>query len=303
MKKCIINFLLLYIDLQSASGFLWSEKCPDDGIPTTETDLESRLANHLFGQPFVVRSIPKIIKTHLRNNNPPKPLVLSFQGSIGTGKTLTAEAIAQYVYPEYQNNGKSEHVHFIDCRKYKNYNYVEDYKREIRKLIADQTRRCPRSLYIFHNFAGIPHNVLDPASFTRAPKSIFIFESDIGCCNSVGIGSYMVRRPTLSREEVCEKDHLPSMLSNICVESDMVSMCGIVSEFIPFLPLNHTHTRQCVLQELCRRDGFRCSGKSLEVIHAIDDIVSFEKDDANFADFGCRGIDSLVNKYYHDNSI
>ncbi len=47
----------------------------------------------LFGQPLVNSLVPKALEKHLENADPQKPLVMTFQGPTGTGKSLVIKHI------------------------------------------------------------------------------------------------------------------------------------------------------------------------------------------------------------------
>ncbi|XP_017492329.1 PREDICTED: torsin-like protein [Rhagoletis zephyria] len=57
----------------------------------------------LFGQHIAVQLVKRSIRQHLKNENPPKALVLSFHGYTGVGKNYLASLIAKAIYR--QNSG------------------------------------------------------------------------------------------------------------------------------------------------------------------------------------------------------
>jgi torsin-1 len=71
-------------------------------------ELRDELDSNLFGQHIVLESVLSSIRMHYQNENPSKPLVISFHGTPGTGKNYVADFIAKSVYKEGLN---SKYVH------------------------------------------------------------------------------------------------------------------------------------------------------------------------------------------------
>lgn len=60
--------------------------------------LQSNLTAELFGQHIIVNELASVLQAHYSDNMAKKPLVLSFQGPSGTGKTFVTDLIADYMY-------------------------------------------------------------------------------------------------------------------------------------------------------------------------------------------------------------
>ena len=52
----------------------------------------------LFGQDLVIDVLVNIITAHVNNPSPPKPLVLSFHGPTGVGKTHVSNIIVDHLF-------------------------------------------------------------------------------------------------------------------------------------------------------------------------------------------------------------
>ena len=70
-------------------------------------DLKSRL----FGQHIAAEVIMKAVNGLMNNDNPKKPMVLSFHGRTGTGKNLACELIVKNIYKEGMD---SRFVHYFN---------------------------------------------------------------------------------------------------------------------------------------------------------------------------------------------
>lgn len=72
------------------------------------TELQSMIANEVFGQHIATEIVARQISAHLENPNPSKPLVMSFHGWTGNGKNHVAYLIAK---SRYFSETKSQFYH------------------------------------------------------------------------------------------------------------------------------------------------------------------------------------------------
>lgn len=63
-----------------------------------KTDLEKLFDKSLFGQHLVNEHVPKIIYKHMLNDQSNSPLVISFNGWTGSGKSFVSALIAQAMF-------------------------------------------------------------------------------------------------------------------------------------------------------------------------------------------------------------
>ena len=77
-------------------------------------DLKASLNAHVYGQHLVVQTVPAAINGHL-THQPKKALVMSFQGTTGTGKNLVAKVVAENMYKEGM---ASNYVHVLSATKH-----------------------------------------------------------------------------------------------------------------------------------------------------------------------------------------
>lgn len=61
-------------------------------------DLEWDLYRNLYGQHLVQDIVSEEVAKFLQNKNPDRPLVLSFHGPSGTGKTLVSSMLGNHLY-------------------------------------------------------------------------------------------------------------------------------------------------------------------------------------------------------------
>jgi torsin-1 len=87
--------------------------------------LQDELNKNLFGQHIVLEILPPILSMHLSDDNPKKPLVISFHGPTGTGKNHVVNMITNRLYKKGMD---SKFVHkFYGRLKFPEANLSKEY--------------------------------------------------------------------------------------------------------------------------------------------------------------------------------
>lgn len=99
----------------------------------------------LFGQPLVIDVVLSALKSHAKNEHRRKPLVMSFHGPTGTGKSYVATIILKHIFKNgLQSNFARRYnakLHFPLQRN------VELYQVRIDETICSPYDRLYRLLY------------------------------------------------------------------------------------------------------------------------------------------------------------
>ena len=66
--------------------------------PANFSQLADQLESHLVGQHLARELVVRAVRGHHNNNNPSKPLVLSFHGWTGSGKNFVSQFVAESLY-------------------------------------------------------------------------------------------------------------------------------------------------------------------------------------------------------------
>lgn len=292
------------------------ECCNRLWINNTVPVLRQNLTDKLFGQHLVIDTVTKHVSAHIRNPNPAKALVLSFHGWTGTGKNYVSKIISENIYAKGM---KSSYVHLIPGdREFPHEDMVETYKDRLQGWIEGNITRCPHSVFIIDEIDKVPRKLLDvikpyieyyeDISGTIYRHATFIFISNTG---GNAINNYVIDHWRLggTREEIQLKD-LETIVTSAAYSaesglfhSELISK-SLVTAFIPFLPLERRHVKQCIMVDLVNK-GFLRSYDSRELnsalINAIADQLNYYPAEAKlFSTTGCKRVSEKVDFIMED---
>uniref|UniRef100_A0A8C1QGY4 Torsin family 1 n=1 Tax=Cyprinus carpio TaxID=7962 RepID=A0A8C1QGY4_CYPCA len=257
-------------------------------------DLETKL----YGQHVAAQVILKTVTGFMNNENPKKPLVLSFHGSTGTGKTFASQLIAKNIY---KKKTISSFVHlFSVTAHFPHKEKIDTYKTQLQEWIRGNVSNCPRSMFIFDEMDKMHPGLIDiikpyldfSDNLDRVlyKKAIFIFLSDAG---GVKINEVTMKfwRDGREREEIQLKDIEKELSQSVFNNEDSglrhTSLIDkkLVDFFVPFLPLEYKHFIQCGLAEMARQ-GLPPDNSAIKRL--ADELTFFPKEERVFSDQGCK---------------
>ncbi|KAA0706419.1 Torsin-1A Dystonia 1 protein [Triplophysa tibetana] len=283
MKASHFVIVLLFSDITLTSGFIiesivcgsaaaaaavigvWYASQRDNVLPFDHKRLEKDLNENLYGQHIVSKVVLKSVSSFMKDSNPNKPLVLSFHGTAGVGKNYVSKIIARNIY---KLGDKSEHfITFISEHHFPHKDKVDMYSAQLKEQIHKHVLRFPRTMFVFDEMDKMNPRLVetirpfldyathvDGVSFRNA---IFIFLSNAGgdVINNIALDSWKAGK---DREELQmnSKEMETQILRNIFNDkssgfwhSSLIDR-HLVDHFVPFLPLELKHVRQCVLTEM-----------------------------------------------------
>ncbi|CAL8281887.1 unnamed protein product [Gadus morhua 'NCC'] len=225
--------------------------------------LKDDLGRNLFGQHIASDVIMKVVTGFINNDNPKKPLVLSFHGSSGVGKNVASQLIVKNLYKQGMD---SRFVHYFNSVvHFPQDGQVETYKSQLQHWIRGNVSNCAYSLFIFDHVDMMRHGLidcikpfldqrhkLDGVSYRNA---IFIFLSNAG--------GEILTQTTLDfwnagkdRQEIKLKDVETALSSSVFNNHNSglwyssLIKSHVGDFFVPFLPLERKHIVQCVKAEM-----------------------------------------------------
>lgn len=114
----------------------------------------------IFGQHIALEVVTKSVRQHLKNDNPPKALVLSFHGYTGVGKNHLSKLIAKAIYTQYNLTEESKFVHTLIATHFLSGDITQDRAR-LKKVVESGIATCERSLFIIDEVDKFPQKFLD----------------------------------------------------------------------------------------------------------------------------------------------
>lgn len=224
------------------------------------------MAKNVFGQHLAHQVVSRALKSHVRRSSTPsKALVLSFHGYTGGGKNFVSKFIAESLY---KKGLKSTFVHlFIATLHFPKDELADEYKLNLLDWIRGNVSQCEQSLFIFDEVDKMPPGVMDAVKpfvdhhdsigGVNFRRSIFIFLSNTG-----GVEITHKSREawdTGKKREDLRLIDFEQMINRGAfneaggLHHSVVIGTSLVDHFIPFLPMERSHVRKCVLAEAGNR--------------------------------------------------
>ncbi|CAK8675187.1 torsin-1A-like [Clavelina lepadiformis] len=280
------------------------ECCGSTHIQPNMTGLKYELNNLLFGQHLVNDVAFRAVKSHLDDENPHKPLVMSFHGWTGGGKNYVTRMIVDNIYVKKQ---KSSFVHIFNAEvDFKHASQVSLYKDQLQSWLHGNVSRCGRSIFIFDEMDHMPEGLIDaikpylgtdPIHHVDFRKSIFIFLSNTGG-NAVVKKTIEIWQEGRSRESIKLSEMQAILAKSAYNQKSGLRYSGIVEKnlidhFIPFLPLERHHVRKCIKVEVDRLNIKKPIAKTV-YDEIMDELLWFPADTRLYSQSGCKKISQKV---------
>ncbi|XP_026178652.1 prosalusin [Mastacembelus armatus] len=281
-----------------------SDSCACDFRPSIR-DLEWDLYKNVYGQHLAQEIVAEEVASFLQNKSPDRPLVLSFHGSSGTGKTLVSSMLGNHLYGSAMS---SPYVHqFVPTLHFPSPHMVKQYREELKNWVQGNLTECARSVFIFDEMEKMPSGLIDvlepflgPSHIvfrTNYRKAIYIFISTTGeeVINKLAMESRQAGR---DREEIRLADLQEAIAQTIYnnntsgfFQSSIIQK-DLITRFVPFLPLSRRHVERCVRSQLCQRGS---CGRS-DVVEAVGgDMVYTPVQGQYFSTTGCKAVPAKIN--------
>ncbi|XP_029019591.1 prosalusin [Betta splendens] len=281
-----------------------SDSCECDFKPSIR-DLEWDLYKNVYGQHLVQDIVSEEVAAFLKNKSPDRPLVLSFHGPSGTGKTLVSSMLGNHLYGSAMS---SPYVHqFVPTLHFPFPQRVNEYREELKSWVQGNLTECARSVFIFDEMEKMPSgllSVLEPflgpshvVFRTNYRKAIYIFISTTGeeVINKVALENRQAGR---DREEIKLID-LQEAIAQTAYNSSSsgffqssIIQHNLITRFVPFLPLSRRHVERCARSQLCQQGS--CSRS--DVVEAVGgDMVYTPVQGQYFSTTGCKAVPAKIN--------
>ncbi|XP_044162639.1 prosalusin [Bufo gargarizans] len=269
--------------------------------------LDCDLARNVFGQHLVREQLVKAVKAFVETERPSKPLVLSFHGWSGTGKTFVSSLLVKHLY---RDGNRSPYLHrFSPILHFPHAQNVNQYKEDLKLWIQGNLTACSRSMFLFEEMDKMHPGLIDVITPFLGPswvvfgsnykKAIFVFVSNSGgeAINNVALNFWRERK---DREEIQLNDVVPALTKAVLADqehgfwqSEIIKQ-NLIDVIVPFLPLRPNHVRHCVRTEL-EQMGL---ASEEDVVHLVaSNLIYFPEGENVFSSTGCKTVTFRINYY------
>ncbi|XP_069039454.1 prosalusin [Lepisosteus oculatus] len=269
--------------------------------------LEWDLYRNLYGQHLAQEVVSEAVADFLAKDRPDRPLVLSFHGSSGTGKTMVSSMLGKHLYGTTMG---SPYIHqFIPTFHFPSAERVQHYKTELKRWVEGNLTACARSIFIFDEMEEMPPGLIDVLAPFLGPshvvfqtnyrKAIYIFISTAGE-ELINQRALETRLSGQEREEIRLEDLEASIAQAVFQNKNSgfyhskIIPEKLITRFVPFLPLSRLHVERCARRELCQRG--MCHRR--DVIRAVSGAVPyFPAAEPIFSQTGCKTVPPKINLF------
>ncbi|XP_051961160.1 torsin-1A-like [Xyrauchen texanus] len=321
--SCLLIVLCLFSHITLTSGFMevlaafvayaYDAIFQGDGLKTFDPkSLKEDLRRSLYGQHIASEVILKAVSSFMTDSNPNKPLVLSFHGTSGVGKNHVAKIIAKNIYKKGE---ESTHVStFISELDFPHNHLTDQNSAKLKEWIHKSVSSFPRSMFIFDEMDKMNPKIIEAIkpyldynahlNGVSYRNAIFIFLSNAGGQVITDLTLDFWRNGK-QREEIQlnSKELEMQIVQNVFNAKN----CGfwhsslidrhLIDHFIPFLPLELKHVRQCVLSEMAH---LKMNADKDLADKVAGDMPFFPSGEKIFAVKGCKSVRQKLVLYADD---
>ncbi|NP_001090348.1 torsin-4A-A isoform X1 [Xenopus laevis] len=287
-KRCLLLFIgIVCFQILNAIENL------DDNLQKYDLDgLEKTLQREVFGQKRAIEKLMDHLQDYLATHYHNKPLVLSFNGPSGVGKSHTGRLLAKHFRSIMDNDFVLQYYTMHNCP---NENDVTQCQSEMSGLISEMISRAEIEekipVFIFDEVEVMPVALLDVLhryfqlnQSNEYLNAVYILISNIG---GNEITKFVLQNA--SNDFL----NLPQELHQIVISSlQKHHSLWDVAEIVPFTLLEKKHILDCFLDELLR-EGFYPDHSNIESL--AGQLRYYTKENKEYSISGCKQVVAKVN--------
>ncbi|XP_077969019.1 torsin-1B-like isoform X1 [Styela clava] len=199
---------------------------------------------------------------------------------------------------------RSPHFHQFNANiHFKHEHMASVYKDQLHSKIHRSASDCERSIFVFEEMDHMPEGIIDVLTPLLEPnaqvdgvdyrKTIFIFISNTGG-DRITEMVLQRRRHGGKREEIKLKE-TQRMLELVVfneqsgLKNSILVSKNSISHFIPFLPLEGSHVRNCIIDEMKRRNLLHGGGTFIEEV--LEELLWYPEDIKLYSTSGCKKVE------------
>jgi hypothetical protein len=140
------------------------ECCEEPWIRRSSAELHSlqqNISDQLYGQPFAKKIVYKAIHSHVTNDEPFKPLVMSLHGGPGTGKNHICEIVARGLFKQGARSSYYNRISAIEKFPERDSRSIRRYREQLKEMIESKLKECKYQFFVIDEVDKIAPGILD----------------------------------------------------------------------------------------------------------------------------------------------
>ncbi|XP_039178940.1 torsin-4A isoform X1 [Crotalus tigris] len=287
------RFLLLFVAIICFQILNAIENLDDNLIKYDLDGLEKTMAREVFGQPLVIERVMGLLKDYLATHVHNKPLVISFNGPSGVGKSHIGWLLAKHFRSVM---GSHSVLHYFTVHHCPNDTSVSTCQLELSETIGDMVAQAEME-------EVIPVFILDEVEFMPNP----LLETLGGFFQKNQTNEYLnaiyILISNLGGEEITH--HFLQNISNDSLQPQMEALQSALRpvlshlhpfwrgvETVPFGLLEKVHILSCFYEEMMS-EGIYPNASHIECLAA--QLSYYKKAGKEFGRTGCKQVVAKVN--------
>ncbi|XP_014777443.1 torsin-1A isoform X2 [Octopus bimaculoides] len=267
-SRCIFAFITSFIFLFLVFYISHCHKIPAWERHSVSESLSTKIIGQDLAIHLVVESLTNYIKS--LETNYPQPLVLSFHGGVGVGKTYLASLLYKYLPENTQSSIFSFSHHY-------KFDSAQNSGNKLLTWIYTELSPCHWNIFILDDFedTGPAQQILTEtlthlknSNFYKYTYALFIIITTV---NSENINNIVFRKVQSGNqnklkltdfEHVFQKDSQNEWFFKLHKQ-------GLIDAVVPFFPLNKTNVLECIKAELANHHHIINEDFAKEVLKEI----------------------------------
>lgn len=283
---CAIVFLQIFNAIENL----------DDNLQKYDLDgLEKTIRREVYGQVFAIETTIEVLRNYLSTHIHNRPLLLSFNGPTGVGKSHVGRLLAKHFRSAMESENVLQYYVSHQCPEVKDTSECqEEVSGMISELVAKAELEEKIAIFIFDDVESMPVSFLDMLDgyFLRTQNSefnnaIYILISSI---DQDEVTKFVLQNT--SREAVNHNKVLPELVDNLRASLIEYHPLWKHAEIVPFTLLEKAHVVNCFIDEM-EEEGFYPDPNRIERL--ASQLKYYSVGDRKYSVNGCKPVVTTVN--------
>lgn len=307
----LLSIFFMYSDYQKSSMIAAF-------APNKQTTLKQYLEEHLIGQDIAVTELSSFFDNFLNSRGLANPVMISFHGGVGVGKSFTNQLIGNYYFSDMSSCISTFSVPLHHSWP------LDQIRNELTDWLTVKETSCPFQFHILNDlgsdtpcsvFSLIEESLSEFLSKSSKHKHVIIAETDVA---HLRIKQIALEYLETSKLEILNIDHFADPIKrsweaidefqrqksgseyNPKVGCHFTDLFKLVHVSIPFMPLERHHVKLCVY-DIAQRRHLQVSLNQVEWV--ADQVVYGPQSWPVFSSSGCKSVLEKLNIVYNSGEV